>query len=142
MHMIKDIYSIISFKYGRDNSFSQYLVMNDQENISMPELETENLPFNIKSLCLQTQVTMSVVGLFSLFVHHITHQYIRNSIRWMVTKNKRYKVLMNKHKNNNQNINFRNRPAGETTALTFASIFTSKLLESITFSILFPFIIR
>ena len=43
-------------KGGRDNSFSQYLVMNDQENISMPELETENLPFNIKSLSLQTQI--------------------------------------------------------------------------------------
>ena len=69
------------FKLKRDNSWTQYLRMSGQENITISEFETENLIFNIKSLSLKTQIKTSVVGFFSLFVHHITHQYIRDSIR-------------------------------------------------------------
>ena len=79
-------------KKVEDKSLAQYLQaylgMFYQGNITIREFETKNVPFNIKS-----QIQTLVVGIFSLSFHHITHQYIRNSIRWTIpTDNLVFKV--------------------------------------------------
>ena len=39
-------------------------------------------PYDVKSFTIETQIISSTAGSLLLFVHHITHKYIRDSNRW------------------------------------------------------------
>ena len=56
--------------------------MSDIEHLTDTALNnTATIKYNLKSFSLKTQITALTSGLSLLLFHHITHKYIRDSIR-------------------------------------------------------------
>ena len=51
-------------------------------------------------------------------------------------------IVLGLNSNSNQKLTFRDKPAGQVTALSLASKFTTHLLEIMTNLIVIPFVIR
>ena len=94
-------------------------------NLSIAMLVVEPHTLRLKAIC-------GVVGTLLLLIHHLLHSYIRNFIRQVSHALLLRTVITT----------FRNKPEGRKTALAGASIFTSELLELMTWTILLPFMIR
>ena len=67
-----------SLKRNESTDFSLCFRMAAGEHLRFPSAK----PYDVKSFTIETQIVSSTAGFFLLFVHHITHKYIRDSNRW------------------------------------------------------------